>query len=66
MLSESIFVNEHKVEEINQEFIVGKDAINQFQEYSQAFTWGTLYVLNNVLVEKTEDLRMSIQYWIAS
>src|SRR3954447_9884506 len=52
---QSIFIDDQEIEEFNKEFIVGKDAIIQSQEYSHTFGWGTLYVVNNVLVNKTED-----------
>ncbi len=50
-----IFIDDSKVEEFNKEFIIGEDPIQQSQEYSQNFAWGTLYVLNHTLVNKTED-----------
>ena len=52
---QSIFIDDQKVGDFNKEFIIGEEPIQQTQEYSQTFAWGTLYVLNHALINKTED-----------
>ena len=52
---QSIFIDDQKVGDFNKEFIIGEDPIQETQEYSQTFAWGTLYVLNHALINKTED-----------
>ena len=52
---QSIFINDHKVEDINESFVLEDGAINQSQEFSKTYSWGTLYVLNSVDVSQSED-----------
>ena len=44
-VAQSIFINDHKVEEISEIFVLEDGAIDQSQEFSKTYSWGTLYVL---------------------
>ncbi len=52
---QSIFINDKEIKDFEKEYVIKDDAINHSQEYSQTFTWGTLYVLNSVFVNTTAD-----------
>ena len=54
-VAQSIFINDQKVEEIDESFVLEDGAINQSQEFSKTYSWGTLYVLNSVNVSQSED-----------
>ncbi len=52
---QSIAIDGHKVEDFNKEFTLDNDTINHSQEYNHTYEWGTLFVLNQVFVDKTKD-----------
>ena len=52
---QSIFVNDQGAETFDQEFIIDKNGVEQSQSYTQNYHWGTLTVINNVLLKLTKD-----------
>ena len=52
---QSIFVNDQGAETFDQEFIIDKNGVKQSQSYTQNYHWGTLTVINNVLLKLTKD-----------
>ena len=52
---QSIFVNDQEEEVFDQEFIIDQKGVNQSQNYTQDYHWGTLTVINNVLLKLTKD-----------
>jgi len=50
-----IFVNDEEVASFDQEFQLDEKDAKNSQVYSQVFEWGTLFVLNKVFVDQTED-----------
>ena len=52
---QSIFVNDQGAETFDQEFIIDKNGVEQSQGYTQNYHWGTLTVINNVLLKLTKD-----------
>jgi hypothetical protein len=52
---QSIFVNDKEVDTIEDEFNLEEGAVNKTQEYTKSFDWGTLSVVNSVVVNQTAD-----------
>jgi Bacterial TSP3 repeat len=50
-----IFINDEKTEEINNEYVLDENPINETQEHTYNFSWGTLYLSNKAKVSKTQD-----------
>lgn len=58
-VAQSIFINDHKVEDFDERFVLEDGAIHQSQEFSKTYSWGTLYVLNSVDVSQSEGQNVS-------